>query len=276
LDVALMISKGLADSVIVSKVAYSTRYESDSIVACDEDDEALESKRAAALTLQEAAASEKEQEVMVGELWDMNRPLIGDCTLSLLKFDDPEAKTVFWHSSAHVLGAAIEAAFGAHLTIGPPLQSGFYYDSFMGSVSIPDEDLKKVESKASDVCKEKHPFQRLVVSKQEALEMFKANPFKVALISNKIPDGSKTTVYRCGSLIDLCMGPHLPNTGRIKAFAAVKTSSTNWLGQVTNDPLQRIYGISFPDKAMLKQWKEFQEKAKQRDHRSVFFIELMD
>ena len=117
------------------------------------------------------------------------------------------------------------------------------------------------------MCKKKFPFQRLAITKSEALEMFKANPFKVKLISTKIPDDAKTTVYRCGPLIDLCMGPHLPNTGKIKAFAAVKTSSTNWLGQVTNDPLQRIYGIAFPDKAMLKQWQEFQEQAKQRDHR---------
>lgn len=264
LEVALSISKGLADSVVVAKVAYSTRYEQDAVVACDEDEEASESKRTAAAHLAEGAA-----EAAQGELWDLNRPLIGDCSLSLLKFDDAEAKTVFWHSSAHVLGAAIEATFGAHLTIGPPLQSGFYYDSFMGDITVPEEDLKKVESKAMDVCKEKHVFQRLVISKEEALEMFQHNPFKVALIRNKIPDGAKTTVYRCGPLIDLCMGPHLPNTGRIKAFAAVKTSSTNWLGQVTNDPLQRIYGIAFPDKAMLKQWKEFQEKAKQRDHRLV-------
>ena len=84
-----------------------------------------------------------------------------------------------------------------------------------------------------------------------------------------MPEGSKTTVYKCGPLIDLCMGPHVPNTGKVKAFAAVKTSSTNWLGQVTNDPLQRVYGIAFPDKALLKQWQEFQEKAKQRDHRNV-------
>jgi threonyl-tRNA synthetase len=94
--------------------------------------------------------------------------------------------------------------------------------------------------------------------------MFAQNPFKVSLISNKIPEGGKTTVYKCGPLIDLCMGPHVPHTGRIKAFAATKYSGTNWLGQVTNDPLQRIYGIAFPDKAMLKQWQEFQEKAKQR------------
>jgi threonyl-tRNA synthetase len=242
---------------------------------------------------------------MPGELWDMSRPLIGDCTLTLLKYDDPEAKTVFSHSSAHVLGAALEACIGAHLTIGPPLTSGFYYDSYMGEKTINDEDLKKLESKADEICKKKYPFQRLVLSKDEvsvktypqerlfkwmdelmdhctvhlhimlwtklrqALEMFDANPFKVSLIKNKVPDGSKTTVYKCGPLIDLCMGPHVPTTGKIKAFAAHKFSGTNWLGKTDNDPLQRVYGIAFPDKSMLKKWKEFQEAAKARDHRLV-------
>lgn len=260
-DIAKGISQGLADNVVIARVVYSSRYEEDEIIACDEDDEAAQNKA----TANEEAA----QKAVQGELWDLNRPLVGDCTLQLLKFDEPESKTVFWHSSAHVLGAALESVYGAHLTIGPPLQAGFYYDSYMGEHTIPDEELKKVEDKALDVCKAKHTFQRLVVTKEEALEMFQHNPFKVSLISNKIPDGSKTTVYRCGPLVDLCMGPHLPNTGRIKAFAAHKSSSTNWLGQVTNDPLQRVYGIAFPDKAMLKQWKENQEKAKQRDHRVV-------
>lgn len=124
----------------------------------------------------------------------------------------------------------------------------------MGSSTISEESLKTIDEKALDISKKKYPFQRLVLSKTQALEMFASNPFKVSLITNKIPDGSKTTVYKCGPLIDLCMGPHIPNTGKIKAFASVKSSSTNWLGQVTNDPLQRVYGIAFPDKAMLKKW----------------------
>ena len=253
-DIAMGISKGLAESVVIAKVAYSHKLEDDVIIAADDDEE---NENPNSNLIDKSA----------GELWDMTRPLVGDCTLSLLKFDDPEAKTVFWHSSAHILGAAIEGTFGAHLTIGPPLQAGFYYDSYMGSETIQEEDLKKVNDKASEVCKAKHPFVRLVLTKDEALEMFSANPFKVSLIRNKIPDGGKTTVYKCGTLIDLCMGPHLPNTGKVKAFTTVKSSSTNWLGQVTNDPLQRLYGISFPEKAQLKQWQEFQEKAKQRDHR---------
>jgi threonyl-tRNA synthetase len=258
MDIAKEISQGLADNVVVAKVVYSNRLEEQNIVACDEDDEAHENKA----TTEDGGAKE-------GELWDLSRPLVGDCVLTLLKYDSPEASVVFSHSSAHVLGAAIEATFGAHLTIGPPLQQGFYYDSFMGERTVGDEDLKKVEAKAQDFIKGKHAFQRLVLSKEQALEMFRSNPFKAALIRNKVPEGSQTTVYRCGPLIDLCMGPHVPHTGKIKAFAATKSSSTNWLGQTDNDPLQRIYGIAFPDKAMLKKWQEFQEQAKQRDHRVV-------
>lgn len=134
LDIALGISKGLADAVIIAKVVYTNRFEDDHIVACDEDEEAIENKQGII----------NDTDGNKGELWDLNRPLVGDCIITLLKFEDPEAKTVFWHSSAHVLGAAIEGTFGAHLTIGPPLQSGFYYDSYMGELTVHDEDLKKV------------------------------------------------------------------------------------------------------------------------------------
>lgn len=254
MDIALGIAKGLADSTVIAKVEYTNKLQSDVIVACDDDDDS-------------DAEDEEIVSDITGELWDMGRPLVGDCKLHFLKFDDDEAKTVFWHSSAHVLGAAIENTFGSHLTIGPALNDGFYYDSFMGKSTIHEEDLKKLEGSAMDVCKKKHEFQRLVLTKDQALDMFDQNPFKVNLIKNKVPDGSLTTVYRCGSLIDLCMGPHIPNTGRIKAFSCHKTSATNWLGQVTNDPLQRVYGVAFPDKNQLKQWKLFQEQAKKRDHR---------
>jgi threonyl-tRNA synthetase len=253
MDIALSIAKGLADSTVIAKVEYATKVQVEAIVACDDEGDSDDENEPASDS--------------PGELWDMNRPLVGNCKLSLLKFDDPEAKTVFWHSSAHVLGAAIEATYGCHLTIGPALNDGFYYDAYMGKHTISEDDTKKVEAAAGDVCKKKYEFQRLVLTKDQALDMFESNPFKTNLIRNKVPNGSLTTVYRCGPLIDLCMGPHIPNTGKIKAFATVKTSSTNWLGQVTNDPLQRVYGIAFPDKAQLKQWKLFQEQAKKRDHR---------
>lgn len=163
-DIALSISKGLADNVIIAKVQYTRRLEADSIVACDQEDDQI------------AAQSND------GELWDLSRPLVGDCNLKLFKFEDPEGKTVFWHSSAHVLGAALELSMGVHLTIGPALQSGFYYDAYMGENTIAEETLKKIDSKAMEICKQKHPFQRLVLSKDQALEMFAANPFKVSIL----------------------------------------------------------------------------------------------
>lgn len=100
----------------------------------------------------------------------------------------------------------------------------------------------------------------MVITKEEGLELFADNPFKVSILQTKVPDGGRTTVYRCGDLIDLCRGPHLAHTGKVKAFAATRHSATNWLGDTDNDSLQRLYGISFPDKKMLKIWQENQEK----------------
>lgn len=117
-----------------------------------------------------------------------------------------------------------------------------------------------VEAHVAKIVKEKQKFERMVITKEEGLELFADNPFKVSILQTKVPDGSRTTVYRCGDLIDLCRGPHLPHTGKVKAFAATRHSATNWLGDTDNDSLQRLYGISFPDKKMLKVWQENQEK----------------
>lgn len=116
-----------------------------------------------------------------------------------------------------------------------------------------------VEQEVQKIAKSKQKFDRLVVTKEEALELFAGNPFKEQIIKTKVPDGTRTTVYKCGDLIDLCRGPHVPHTGRVKAFAATRHSATSWLGDTDNDSLQRMYGISFPDKKMLKVWKENQE-----------------
>ena len=113
------------------------------------------------------------------------------------------------------------------------------------------------------IIKAKQKFERMVITKEEGLELFADNPFKVEILSTKVPDGTRTTVYRCGDLIDLCRGPHVSHTGKVKAFAATRHSATNWLGDTDNDSLQRMYGISFPDKKMLKVWKENQEKVSQ-------------
>lgn len=119
---------------------------------------------------------------------------------------------------------------------------------------------KPIEKEVQQIIKKKQKFERMVVTKEEALNMFADNPFKVKILSTKVPDGSRTTVYRCGDLIDLCRGPHLSHTGKVKAFAAAKHSAAYWLGDSENDSLQRVYGITFPDKKQLKVWQEMMEK----------------
>ena len=134
---------------------------------------------------------------------------------------------------------------------------------FVSCASITDTP---VESEVSKIIKAKQKFERMVITKEEGLELFADNPFKVNILKTKVADGTRTTVYKCGDLIDLCRGPHLPNTGKVKAFATTRHSATNWLGDTNNDTLQRMYGISFPDKKMLKVWQENQEKVRVKNY----------
>lgn len=215
-----------------------------------------------------------------GQLWDLLRPLEGSCVVDFLDFEHPEGKAVFWHSSAHVLGECLECGFGCHLTVGPPTKNGFFYDCYMGEKTVDEEMKREIEKKAKQVCLVESPpvegqkqtqigqkFERLLVSKHEALDLFQANPFKVAMIQAKIPDGGFTTVYRCGPMIDLCMGPHIPNTRAIKGFAVLGTSQANFLGKTDNDSLQRVYGVSFPDEKLLTAHLQNMKEAKDNDHR---------
>jgi threonyl-tRNA synthetase len=150
-----------------------------------------------------------------GVIQDLQRPFTESASLELIKFSDPDGAYTFWHSSAHILGQALEAQFGGELCVGPPLEEGgFYYDMHTGDVAITKDDYKRIESTVNTFVKEKHPFVRLEMTKKEALEMFAYNKFKVQLISAKVPDGENCTAYRCGPLIDLCRGPHVPDTGR--------------------------------------------------------------
>jgi threonyl-tRNA synthetase len=216
------------------------------------------------------------------QLWDLERPLEKSCKLELLPFEDELGKKVFWHSSAHVLGEASERRFGCSLCIGPPIESGFYYEmSLPDGAAVQQLDWKPLETLVSQIVKEKQSFQRLVLSKNDLLEMFKDNKYKQHIIKDKIKDGEFTTVYRNGPLIDLCRGPHVPNTGRIETFAIMKNSASYFLGNKDNDSLQRIYGVSFPDKKQMAEHKKFLEEAAKRDHRKIgkdqelfFFHEL--
>ncbi|KAF2862204.1 threonyl-tRNA synthetase-like protein [Piedraia hortae CBS 480.64] len=205
-----------------------------------------------------------------GELWDLDRPLEKSCRLELLDFNDPEGKKVFWHSSAHILGEAAERRWGCSLCIGPPVDNGFYYEMALpdgGAVTQADyEPLKQIAQKAIN---EKQPFERLELSKEDLLSMFSYNKYKQHIINDKIPDGTSTTVYRCGPLIDLCRGPHVPHTGHITVLEVMKNSSSYFLGDSKNDSLQRLYGVSFPEKDMMKKHKHMLEEAAKRDHRKV-------
>ncbi|KAM9861399.1 threonine--tRNA ligase 1, cytoplasmic [Aulostomus maculatus] len=204
-----------------------------------------------------------------GELWDLDRPLERDCSLEILRFDNDDAQAVYWHSSAHILGEAMERFYGGCLCYGPPIENGFYYDMFLdGQKGVSSTEFGDLESLCKSVVKDKQPFERLEVTKETLLKMFKYNKFKCRILNEKVTTPT-TTVYRCGPLIDLCRGPHVRHTGKIKAMKIYKNSSTYWEGRSDMETLQRIYGISFPDSKMLKEWERFQEEAKNRDHRKI-------
>lgn len=215
-----------------------------------------------------------------GQLWDLDRPLEHDVDLQLVKFDDPDGQYVFWHSSAHILGEAMEREYKGCLCYGPPVEEGFYYDMFMEDRQVTPDDFKGLDSSCKQIVKEKQAFERLVMKKADLLEMFKYNVFKHRLIQERVKEDS-TTVYRCGPLIDLCRGPHVRHTGKIKAMQVTKNGAALWEGKADAEQLQRIYGISFPDAKQLKEWQHFQAEAAKRDHRRIgvqqklfFFHEL--
>ncbi|VDD84329.1 unnamed protein product, partial [Mesocestoides corti] len=215
-----------------------------------------------------------------GKLWDLERPLEGNASLEFLNFEDKDGQYVFWHSSAHVMGEAMEKIFGGHLCYGPPVEEGFYYDMFTEGRQVRPEDYPAINTECNAIIKEKQPFERLVMSKEDLLKMFAYNEFKVRILKERITE-PKTTVYKCGSLIDLCLGPHVRNTGCIKSISVTKSSSSYWEGRADAESLQRVYGISFPTQQAMDEWKHLQEEAAKRDHRKLglehklfFFNEL--
>ncbi|XP_034196886.1 threonine--tRNA ligase, mitochondrial 1-like isoform X2 [Prunus dulcis] len=217
-----------------------------------------------------------------GVLWDMNRPLEGDAELRILTLDsfdnNEDVRHTFWHSSSHILGQALEMEYGCRLCIGPcarietrldlctTSKEGFYYDAFHGDYGLNEEHFKKIESTAEMAIKGKQPFERIEVLREQALEMFCDNKFKVEII-NGLPADKTITVYRCGHLVDLCRGPHIPNASFIKAFKCLKASAAYWRGNKDRESLQRVYGISYPDKKRLQTHMHKLEEAKKYDHR---------
>ncbi len=255
LEIATKISKKLAEKIVVARVKYTKRDVSffSNIVDCDEE---------------KAECSDKKEDTF--EMIDLNTPLEGDCNIELLTFDDPEGKQTFWHSGAHIIGRALEQVLNGYLTHGPPLkEGGFFYDIFAGERKVTPDDYKSLEAKAGELISANHPYERLLLSKKEALDLFSDNPFKIKLIQSKISDEAVTTAYRCGDLVDLCTGPHLPSTGRVKALKVLKNSASYWLSNQSNDVLQRIYAIAFPSKKELDEYIKIQEELAKRDHRNI-------
>jgi len=202
-----------------------------------------------------------------GTLFDLYGELPGDISVKFLTFDDKEGQKVYWHSTSHVMAAAVKRLFPeAKVTIGPAIDEGFYYD-FDVEKPFTEEDINKIEAEMKTIIEENESFSHEVVTKDDAKKLFsqEGEPYKIELAGDI--DDENLSLYKLGNFIDLCRGPHIPSAGRIKAFKLLSTAGAYWRGNEKNRMLQRIYGISFPDKKMLKKYLEWLEEVKRRDHR---------
>lgn len=205
-----------------------------------------------------------------GEVIDATRAITTDARIKLLTWDDAEGKSAFWHSSAHLMAEALEILFpGTKFGIGPDVEAGFYYDVDLGNKSLSSEEFKLIEDKMLELARQKQAFTRREISKKEAIEHFttKNDPYKLELIS-ELEDGS-ISLYETGYFTDLCRGPHIPDTGFIKAVKLLNVAGAYWRGNEKNKQLTRIYGISFPKQKELDEYLVILEEAKKRDHRKL-------
>lgn len=205
-----------------------------------------------------------------GDIIDLDRPINEDATIAINTWDSEDGKYTFWHSSAHILAEAVQELYPeAKFGIGPPIETGFYYDIDFGEKNISQEDLGKIEQKFLEVARNKNSFERKDISKADALSFYKdnGNEYKVDLIEG-LEDGS-ITFYTQGNFTDLCRGPHVPNTGIVKAIKLTSLAGAYWRGDNNSKQLTRIYGISFPKQKMLTEHLEMVEEAKKRDHRKL-------
>lgn len=205
-----------------------------------------------------------------GEVWDLSRVLPDQAKVKLLKWEDDAGKNTFWHSSAHLLAEALEDLYpGVKFGIGPPVEHGFYYDIDFNGQAFSSLDFEKVEAKMLELAQQANVFERREVSKGEALAYFEAkgDQYKVELLQD-LEDG-KITFYQQGNFTDLCRGPHIPDTGRIKAIKLLNTAGAYWRGNEKNQQLTRIYGITYPNSKELKEYLFMLEEAKKRDHRKL-------
>jgi threonyl-tRNA synthetase len=205
-----------------------------------------------------------------GEVWDATRPIRKDASLRLLTWNDTEGKSTFWHSTAHLMAEAVDSIFpGVKFWVGPAVENGFYYDMDLGGRQITEEDLRKLEEKMTELAAGQNRFIRKDVSKADAIHFFqeKGDEYKQDLLQN-LKDG-EITFYTQGGFTDLCRGPHIPDTGFIKALKLTNIAGAYWKGDEKNKQLTRIYGVSFPSKKELDEYLLMLEEAKKRDHRKL-------
>ena len=205
-----------------------------------------------------------------GEVWDASRSITFDAKVKLLTWNDDEGKRTLWHSSAHLLAEALEIEFpGVKFGIGPPIENGFYYDVDLGEHTISSDDFPRIENRMKELAKRKSVFTRKEISKNEAIAYFteKGDEYKLDLLKD-LEDGS-ITFYQQGDFTDLCRGPHIPDTERIKAVKLMNVAGAYWKGDEKNKQLTRIYGITFPKQSELDEYLRILEEAKKRDHRKL-------
>ncbi len=205
-----------------------------------------------------------------GEVWDASRPIHADANLQLLTWDDKAGKSTFWHSSAHLMAEALEALFpGVKFGIGPPIENGFYYDIDTGDKQLSANDFAQIEAKMLELARNKVAFVRREVSKADAIRYFeeKGDPYKVELLQ-ELADGS-ITFYEQGNFTDLCKGPHIPNTEKIKAVKLLALAGAYWRGDEKRKQMTRVYAITFPKQKELEDYLHLLEEAKKRDHRKL-------
>lgn len=205
-----------------------------------------------------------------GEIRDLSRPITEDASIKILTWNDTGGKATFWHSSAHLFAEALEALYpGTKFGIGPAIENGFYYDVDLGGKAFAEDDLAKIEAKMLELAKKANAYERREVSKAEAIEYFtkKGDEYKLELI-NDLADGT-ITFYTQGNFTDLCRGPHIPNTGFVKAAKILNVAGAYWRGNENNKMLTRVYGITFPKAKELEEFLHLQEEAKKRDHRKL-------
>lgn len=223
-----------------------------------------------ALSISEGLARNVLAAEVNGEIWDATRPITSDATVSLLTWQNDGGKSTFWHSSAHLMAEALEALYpGIKLGIGPPIESGFYYDIDFGEQTFDSENLDALENKMLELAREKNEFVRKDISKADAVAYFKEkdDEYKLDLLEG-LDDGT-ITFYEQGKFTDLCRGPHIPHTGFIKAVKILNVAGAYWRGDENNKQLTRLYAVSFPKQKDLKEHLELLEEAKKRDHRKL-------